>query len=215
MRLCLPEPIAIQLELETETLREVTVADGRAMRRRCAKLEQPLPLGYCHVGVVAPSPLAGEGRGEGVKLGQAAATRPAFAPGDRVISNGKHAEMVALPVNLCARIPDTVTDEAAAFTVIGAIALQGLRLVALTLGEAVVVTGPRLIGLLTVQLLRAQGCRVLGIDLDPAKLAWRGSSAPRRWTSRPARTPSWRRRPWRCGSRIIDGSPGQVLAFWA
>jgi threonine dehydrogenase-like Zn-dependent dehydrogenase len=79
--------------------------------------------------------------------------------------------MVAVPVNLCARIPDTVSDEAAAFTVIGAIALQGIRLVAPTLGEAVVVTGLGLIGLLTVQLLRAQGCRVLGIDLDPAKLA--------------------------------------------
>ena len=94
-----------------------------------------------------------------------------FAAGDRVVSNGKHAEMVAVPVNLCARIPDTVSDEAAAFTVIGAIALQGIRLVAPTLGEAVVVTGLGLIGLLTVQLLRAQGCRVLGIDLDPAKLA--------------------------------------------
>jgi NADPH:quinone reductase-like Zn-dependent oxidoreductase len=77
----------------------------------------------------------------------------------------------AVPVNLCARIPDGVSDEAAAFTVIGAIALQGIRLVAPTLGEAVVVTGLGLIGLLTVQLLRAQGCRVLGIDLDPAKLA--------------------------------------------
>jgi len=142
------------------------------------KLEQPLPLGYCHVGVVAavgggrpladagalpPSPLVGEGRGEGGQSG--------FAPGDRVISNGKHAEMVSVPVNLCARIPDGVSDEAAAFTVIGAIALQGIRLVAPTLGEAVVVTGLGLIGLLTVQLLRAQGCRVLGIDLDPAKLA--------------------------------------------
>ncbi len=131
------------------------------------KLEQPLALGYCHVGVVeeslTPSPLAGEGRVEGGQSG--------FAPGDRVISNGKHAEMVSVPVNLCARIPDGVSDEAAAFTVIGAIALQGIRLVAPTLGEAVVVTGLGLIGLLTVQLLRAQGCRVLGIDLDPAKLA--------------------------------------------
>ena len=142
------------------------------------KLEQPLPLGYCHVGVVAavgggrqladagalpPSPRVGEGRGAGGQSG--------FAVGDRVISNGKHAEMVSVPVNLCARIPDNVSDEAAAFTVIGAIALQGIRLVAPTLGEAVVVTGLGLIGLLTVQLLRAQGCRVLGIDLDPAKLA--------------------------------------------
>ena len=94
-----------------------------------------------------------------------------FAVGDRVVSNGKHAEVVSVPMNLCARIPDAVSDEAAAFTVIGAIALQGIRLVQPTLGEAVVVTGLGLIGLITVQLLRAHGCRVLGIDLDPAKLA--------------------------------------------
>jgi predicted dehydrogenase len=119
------------------------------------KLEQPLPLGYCNVGVVA-------------ELGAGAA---GFAVGDRVASNGRHAEMASVPVNLCARIPDDVTDEAAAFTVIGAIALQGIRLAAPTLGEAVVVTGLGLIGLMAVQLLRAHGCRVLGIDLDPAKLA--------------------------------------------
>jgi predicted dehydrogenase len=94
-----------------------------------------------------------------------------FAVGDRVASNGKHAEMVGVPVNLCARLPDAVSDESAAFTVIGAIALQGIRLVQPTLGEAVVVTGLGLIGLMTVQLLRAQGCRVLGLDFDPAKLA--------------------------------------------
>ncbi len=79
--------------------------------------------------------------------------------------------MVAVPRNLVARVPDQVDDEAAAFTVLGAIALQGIRLVQPTLGEAVVVTGLGLIGLLTVQLLRAHGCRVLGIDFDPAKLA--------------------------------------------
>ena len=119
------------------------------------KLEQPLPLGYCNVGVVA-------------ELG---ADVTGFAVGDRVASNGRHAEMVSVPVNLCARIPDRVSDEAAAFTVIGAIALQGIRLVAPTLGEAIAVTGLGLIGLMTVQLLRAHGCRVLGIDMDPAKLA--------------------------------------------
>ncbi len=118
------------------------------------KLGQPLPLGYCHVGVVA-------------ELGAGAT---GFAVGDRVASNGRHAEMACVPVNLCARIPDGVSDESAAFTVIGAIALQGIRLVAPSLGEAVVVTGLGLIGLMAVQLLRAQGCRVLGIDMDPAKL---------------------------------------------
>jgi predicted dehydrogenase len=119
------------------------------------KLDQPLALGYCNVGTVIEV-------GAGVS---------GFKPGDRVASNGKHAEIVSVPVNLCARIPDAVSDEEAAFTVLGAIALQGMRLAAPTLGEAVVVTGLGLIGLVMVQLLRANGCRVLGLDFDPAKLA--------------------------------------------
>ena len=119
------------------------------------KLDQPLPLGYCNVGVVAEC-------GAGVT---------GFGVGDRVASNGKHAEVVSVPVNLCARIPDGVSDDAAAFTVVGSIALQGIRLAQPTLGEAIVVTGLGLIGLMTVQLLRAHGCRVLGIDFDPVKLA--------------------------------------------
>ena len=119
------------------------------------KLGQPLPLGYCHVGRVLQV-------GGGVT---------GYEIGDRVASNGKHAEVVAVPTNLCARIPDTVSDDAAAFTVIGAIALQGIRLVQPTLGEAVVVTGLGLIGQVTMQLLRAHGCRVLGLDMDPARLA--------------------------------------------
>lgn len=118
------------------------------------KLDQPLPLGYCNVGRV-------------VKVG---AGETAFAVGDRVVSNGRHAEVVSVPFNLCAKIPDTVPDEAAAFTVLGAIALQGIRLVKPTLGETVVVTGLGLIGLVTVQLLRANGCRVLGLDFDKDKL---------------------------------------------
>ena len=76
-----------------------------------------------------------------------------------------------MPLNLCARVPDAVPDEEAAFTVLGAIALQGIRLVQPTLGEAVVVTGLGLIGLVAVQLLRAHGCRVLGLDFDADKLA--------------------------------------------
>ncbi len=120
-----------------------------------SKLDQPLPLGYCNVGVVAEV-------GAGVS---------GFAVGDRVASNGKHAEVVSVPVNLCARVPDGVSDDQAAFAVLGAIALQGIRLAQPTLGEAVVVTGLGLIGLMTAQLLRAHGCQVLGIDLDPARLA--------------------------------------------
>jgi predicted dehydrogenase/threonine dehydrogenase-like Zn-dependent dehydrogenase len=120
-----------------------------------SKLDQPMALGYCNVGTVI-------GVGPGVT---------GFEPGDRVASNGKHAEVVAVPQNLCARIPDAVSNDWAAFTVLGAIGLQGMRLADVKLGECVVVTGLGLIGLLTVQMLRAQGCRVLGIDYDPARLA--------------------------------------------
>ncbi len=119
-----------------------------------SKLDQPLPLGYCNIGTV-------EEVGAGVA---------GFQVGDRVASNGKHAEFVCVPINLCAKVPESVTDEEAAFTVLGSIALQGIRLVAPTLGEAVVVTGMGLIGIVTAQLLRAHGCRVLGIDFDPKKL---------------------------------------------
>lgn len=116
-----------------------------------SKLDQPLPLGYCNVGKV----LDGSDTG--------------FEKGARVVSNGHHAEVVRVPKNLVAPIPDEVDDETAAFTVLGAIAMQGIRLVNPTVGETVVVTGLGLIGLLTVQILKANGCRVLGIDFDPAK----------------------------------------------
>lgn len=120
-----------------------------------SKLDQPLALGYCNVGTVA-------------ELGRGVA---GFAVGDRVVSNGKHAEVVCVPQTLCARVPDGVTDEQAAFTVLAAIGLQGIRLVQPTLGECVVVTGLGLIGLLTVQMLKAHGCRVMGIDFDSARCA--------------------------------------------
>jgi len=120
-----------------------------------AKLDEPMPMGYCNVGTV-------------IELG---AGVQGFSIGNRVASNGRHAECVAVPANLCARVPDAVGDEAAAFTVLGAIALQGMRLAQPTLGEAFVVSGLGLIGLLTVQLLRAQGCRVLGMDFDAQRLA--------------------------------------------
>lgn len=120
-----------------------------------SKLDQPLPLGYCNVGVVAES-------GNGVN---------AFKPGDRVVSNGPHAGMVKVPQNLCAKIPDAVDDESAAFAIVASIGLQGIRLAQPSLGEAFVVTGAGLIGLLTIQLLRAHGCRVLAVDLDEHKLS--------------------------------------------
>ncbi len=121
------------------------------------KLDQPLPMGYCNVGTV-------------LEVG-AGASASGLAVGERVVSNGKHAEVVSVPVNLCVRVPEGVADDEAAFTVIGAIALQGIRLAQPTLGEAFVVTGLGLIGLMTVQLLRAHGCRVLGLDFDRDKLA--------------------------------------------
>lgn len=119
------------------------------------KLGQPVPLGYCNVGRV-------------VEVGPGVSD---FKVGQRLVSNGKHAEFVVSPKNLCAVVPDSVSDEEAVFTVLAAIALQGIRLVQPTLGERVAVFGLGLIGLLTVQLLRAQGCRVLGFDFDPEKLA--------------------------------------------
>ncbi|ENM3811053.1 bi-domain-containing oxidoreductase [Vibrio cholerae] len=119
-----------------------------------SKLAQPLPLGYCNVGFVNTV-------GKGVE---------GFKVGDRVVSNGPHADVVRVAKNLCALIPDNVSDEEASFTVVASIGLQGIRLAQPTLGEAFVVTGVGLIGLLTVQLLRAQGCRVLAIDYDDAKL---------------------------------------------
>lgn len=120
-----------------------------------SKLAQPLPLGYCNVGLI-------EEVGAGVD---------GFKVGDRVVSNGPHADVVRVPKNLCAKIPDQVDDESASFTVVASIGLQGIRLAQPTLGECVVVTGAGLIGLLTVQLLRAHGCRVLAIDFDESKLA--------------------------------------------
>ena len=90
--------------------------------------------------------------------------------GDRVVSNGPHAEMVCVPRNLCAKIPDGVDDEQAAFTVLGSIALQGVRLAVPTLGEKFMVFGMGLLGLMTVQLLRANGCGVLAVDLNPERL---------------------------------------------
>lgn len=119
-----------------------------------AKLDQPLPLGYCNVGRVIEV-------GAGVRD---------LEVGDRVVSNGHHAEVVVAPQNLVARAPAGVGADQAAFTVLGAIALQGVRLARPTLGESFVVMGLGLIGLMTVQILRANGCRVLGIDPNPARL---------------------------------------------
>lgn len=127
-------------------------------RKVFAKLDTPIPLGYSLAGVVEA---AGEGAG--------------VATGDRVACAGagiaNHAEYNAVPKNLMVRIPDTVSDADASFVTLGAIALQGVRIAQPTLGERMVVSGLGLIGLLTVQILKANGCRVLGFDPNPRRAA--------------------------------------------
>jgi polar amino acid transport system substrate-binding protein len=97
-----------------------------------------------------------------------------FRVGDRVACAGvgyaSHAEVLSVPKNLCVRLPEGASFEAGAFATLGAIALQGVRLSEPTLGESFVVIGLGLLGQLTVQLLKANGCRVFGLDLDPQKV---------------------------------------------
>jgi predicted dehydrogenase len=119
-----------------------------------SKLGDPVTLGYCSAGVVVET-------GAGV-------TR--FHVGDRVVTNGSHGEYTRVPHTLAARIPDNVDFSNAAFTPVAAIAMQGVRLAQPALGETVVVYGLGLIGLIAVQLLRAAGCSVIGIDPDPGRL---------------------------------------------
>ena len=119
-----------------------------------SKLNTSNQIGYCNVGKVIEV---------GNKIND-------IHTGDRVISNGPHAEFVAIERNLCAKIPDGVKDEKAVFCVIGSIALQGIRLSQPTLGESIVVFGLGLVGQLTAQILKANGCRVLGIDNSKDKI---------------------------------------------
>jgi len=123
-----------------------------------SKLGSLVALGYSAAGTVIE---VGEGITE-------------FHPGDQVTCAGvgyaSHAEVLAVPKNLCVRLPEEVSFDAAAFGTLGAIALQGVRLAEPTLGEFVVVIGLGLIGQLAVQLLKANGCRVFGIDLDANKI---------------------------------------------
>jgi predicted dehydrogenase/threonine dehydrogenase-like Zn-dependent dehydrogenase len=124
-----------------------------------AKLDTPIPLGYS---------IAGEVLEVGRGISQ-------YAIGDRIACAGaalaNHAEINAVPKNLTVPIPTGVDDEDASFVTLGAIALQGVRQATPTLGERFVVLGLGLIGLLTVQLLKANGCRVLGFDPNPARAA--------------------------------------------
>lgn len=119
-----------------------------------SKLDQPIPLGYCNAGVISAV-------GHDVTHVKA---------GDRVVSNAPHAELAVVGRNLVAKIPDNVSDEEAAFTPLAAIALQGCRLAQPMLGETFVVQGLGLIGLMAVQLLRAHGCQVIGVDFSKERL---------------------------------------------
>jgi predicted dehydrogenase/threonine dehydrogenase-like Zn-dependent dehydrogenase len=118
------------------------------------KLDEPLPLGYCNAGEV-------------IAVGKGVAE---FVIGDRVASNGHHAEIVSVPKNLVAKIPDEVSYDNACFAVIGAIGLHGIRLAKPELGETIVVIGLGLIGLITAQLLVINGCIVIGFDFDQSKV---------------------------------------------
>jgi threonine dehydrogenase-like Zn-dependent dehydrogenase len=113
-----------------------------------------MPLGYSSAGVVLEC-------GRGVQE---------FKPGDRVATAGPHAGVVSVSRMQCARIPDNVTFEQAAYTSVASIGLEGVRLAKVTLGERVLVVGLGLIGQMCVAMLRASGCRVFGTDIDPAKL---------------------------------------------
>jgi len=120
-----------------------------------AKLDEPMTLGYSAAGVVLAC-------GAGVSE---------FKPGDRVAAALPHVSVGIVGRNLCAPIPDGVSFEAAAYTSVAAIGLEGVRLTETTLGSSVLVIGLGLIGQICVALLKASGCRVFGTDLDPSKLA--------------------------------------------
>jgi predicted dehydrogenase/threonine dehydrogenase-like Zn-dependent dehydrogenase len=131
----------------------------RTFKRVRSQLASGLPTGYSCAGVVVEA-------GEEVS---------GFAPGDRVACAGagmaNHAELVSVPVNLVARVPDGLGLDDASTVTLGAIALQGVRRAEPTLGETVVVIGLGVLGQLTAQLLQASGCRVVGTDLDAARVA--------------------------------------------
>ena len=132
-----PDKVAMVLEkIKTDGI-------SAALESVFNKLNEPIPMGYSNVGVVVDV-------GEGVSD---------CSVGDSVVSNGFHAEFVSVPQNLCAKIPSSVSSETAAYTVLGAIGLQGIRLLKVELGETIVVMGMGLIGLLSVQILRAAPVR--------------------------------------------------------
>ncbi len=122
------------------------------------KLDSPVPLGYSCAGEIIMS-------GKNVM---------GFSKGDRVACAGagyaNHAEINFIPKNLFTKIPDSVSFEDASFVTVGSIALQGIRQLNPTIGEKIAVIGSGLIGQLTIQLLKANGCNVIAIDINKNKL---------------------------------------------
>ena len=127
------------------------------------RLEQPMALGYSSAGTIIEM---GEGM-DGFHIGQ----RVACAGGGYAV----HAEYALVPKNLLTPLPEQVDFESAAFTTLGAIAMQGFRLAEAKLGESVAVIGLGLLGLLTVQICKAAGCKVFGVDLDPKRIDLAGA----------------------------------------
>ncbi len=119
-----------------------------------SKLSEPMPLGYNNAGIV-------------IEVGKNVTE---FKVGDRVISNGQHSEIVVVGKNLAAKIPDNVSFDEASLTVLASVALQGVRLANPTLGERFVVIGLGLLGQITLDLLKANGCEAIGIDIDQSKV---------------------------------------------
>lgn len=144
-----------QVRQVLETVRQLGPA--ATLQKVNSKLDALSPLGYSSAGVVVV----------------AGAQTDGFAPGDWVACAGggyaNHAEFAYVPHTLCARVPEGVGLDEAAFATLGAIALQGVRQAAPNLGETVGVIGLGLLGLLTVQLLKANGCRVVGVDINSAR----------------------------------------------
>lgn len=125
-----------------------------------ARLDEPMPLGYSAAGTVVAVGRGLEGQ---------------YAIGQRVAVAGaglaSHAELNSIPRNLAAPIPDGVSDEEACFGTVAAIALQGVRNLAPQLGDVVAVIGVGLVGQIAAQLLGLNGCRVLALDYNDARLA--------------------------------------------
>lgn len=124
----------------------------KTYKEAMGRMDTPTPLGYSCAGVVEECGIVAK----------------EFSPGDHVACIGQgfasHAEFVSIPVNLACRIPDGVTEEEAAFGMLGIIALHGIRCAHLSFGSRVVVMGLGLLGLLTVQILQAYGCEVIAFD---------------------------------------------------